>query len=369
MLTRKTTHICFVDFRKAFDVTDRGLLLYRLAVSGITGTVLSLIDQMYQNTTNILWLNGQYGDEFKSENSLRQGDNLSPTLFGLYINSLITELKQSQCGVSIADTKVCCLAYADDIMLIGEDAWDLQEMLDILNDWCTKWRVMINVNKTKVMHIRKKTVPRCEHVLSAGGIALGYVNQYKYLGVLMDEHLSLDPMVDQLSEAGSHALGQIIGKTHDNFDLGYSSFTKNFESCMAPVLDYSSGSWATGNDFTKLDSVQLRASHFYCSLPKNTPIVRLINEMAWVPGVVCRDLECVRLYNQLVQMPPTCLNRHIFQYERNLNNVNGWSGNISWISESVGMSDNWNDFQPLPIKVVKRKLLELYEETLAESIN
>ena len=43
---------CFIDFRKAFDFVDRDLMICTLSSSGVTGTVLELIKQMYTRTSN-----------------------------------------------------------------------------------------------------------------------------------------------------------------------------------------------------------------------------------------------------------------------------------------------------------------------------
>ena len=48
------------------------------------------------------------------------------------------------------------LRYADDIVLISESADDLQNMLNVLNTWCNKWRLAVNETKTKVVHFRNE---------------------------------------------------------------------------------------------------------------------------------------------------------------------------------------------------------------------
>ena len=66
----------------------------------------------------------------------------------------------------------------------------------------------------------------------------------------------LDTIIDQLARSGSRALGQLISKTKANYDLDYKSFTKLFNACVVPVLDYGSGSWGTGSECKKIDDVQ-----------------------------------------------------------------------------------------------------------------
>ena len=85
---------------------------------------------------------------------MRQGDSLSPTLFGLYINDLVHDLKQAKVGLDIDGRVIQCLLYADDIAILGESEDDIQTQLDILHNWCRKWRMKVNINISKVVHYR-----------------------------------------------------------------------------------------------------------------------------------------------------------------------------------------------------------------------
>ena len=108
-------------------------------------------------TVNIIRLNDEFSYEFDSTNGVKQGDNFSPTGFNCYIDGLIHEIKSLNLGATLCDgTKISILAYADDIVLIGDDEAELSSMLQILNQWCGQWRMLVNVAKTKVVHFRKK---------------------------------------------------------------------------------------------------------------------------------------------------------------------------------------------------------------------
>jgi len=47
--------------------------------------------------------------------------------------------------------KLFILLYADDIVFLAETETDLQTGLNILKDYCLKWRLTVNINKTKIM--------------------------------------------------------------------------------------------------------------------------------------------------------------------------------------------------------------------------
>ena len=52
------------------------------------------------------------------------------------------------------------LMYADDIALVSDSERNMQGILDIVNNWCHKWRLNINVYKTGIVHFQTKSKER-----------------------------------------------------------------------------------------------------------------------------------------------------------------------------------------------------------------
>ncbi len=63
-------------------------------------------------------------------------------------------------------------------------------MLDVVNLWCSKWRLMMNQTKTQIMHFRKKGTDRSQFDFSFGVLPLEFTDAYKYLGFTLDEFVS-----------------------------------------------------------------------------------------------------------------------------------------------------------------------------------
>ncbi|CAC5415021.1 unnamed protein product [Mytilus coruscus] len=57
-------------------------------------------------------------DEISCNSGVRQGNNLSPTFFSIFINDLVQEVKDLDLGVSIGNSNLSIMLYADDIVLI-----------------------------------------------------------------------------------------------------------------------------------------------------------------------------------------------------------------------------------------------------------
>ena len=127
---KKSTFATFIDLQKALDYVDRDALLYKLLLNKIDGKFYYSVKAMYTNTEASVKLNGSLSSWFPCTSGVKQGDNLSPTLFALFINDLAEELKTLNCGITIDETHVCCLHYADDLMLLSDSEDNMQRMLD-----------------------------------------------------------------------------------------------------------------------------------------------------------------------------------------------------------------------------------------------
>ena len=78
------------------------------------------------------------------------------------MNSLAEEIKEAGLGINIELDEsapldlVSILLYADDIVCLSENETDLQSILVIIESWCKRWRLEVNLTKTNILHVRKQ---------------------------------------------------------------------------------------------------------------------------------------------------------------------------------------------------------------------
>ncbi len=240
------TFVAYIDFYKCFDIIDRNLLFLKLTQYGVDGKMYDALKSMYSNTYSRVNINDKFTDWFQTNNGCRQGDVISPTAFSIMINDLLKELNGSGIGVRIdMNLLVTVLAFADDIVLLAESEKDLQRLIDIVYRWSMKWRFIVNPEKSNVVHYRNAPKAQTNVVfkLHENGPVLEKVRDYKYLGVFLDEYLTFSKTTSVLATAGGRALGGMINKYKSLNELGYETYTKLYNSLVAPIIDYGSAIW------------------------------------------------------------------------------------------------------------------------------
>ena len=95
--------------------------------------------------------------------------------------------------------------YAYDIALVSDSERNMQGTLDIVNNWCHKRRLNINVNKTGIVHFRTKSKERTTFNFQLGDYTIGVLSKYKYLGLLLDEYLSFDVTTEVVANSAGIA--------------------------------------------------------------------------------------------------------------------------------------------------------------------
>ena len=79
----------------------------------------------------------------KCQEGVRQGYNLSPLLFNLFISGLEVELA-NDAGVPQGETTLDTVMFADDIILLSTSAGGLNKQIDTLEEFCSQWNHRIN---------------------------------------------------------------------------------------------------------------------------------------------------------------------------------------------------------------------------------
>ena len=91
LLNHWKLYVCFIDFKKAFDLIERNNLRIILKKNDIKGKMHMAVRSMYEVKARVR-VDGDLTEPFMCSQGLKQGDSCSPVLFSLLINELANEI-------------------------------------------------------------------------------------------------------------------------------------------------------------------------------------------------------------------------------------------------------------------------------------
>lgn len=171
----KPLHLCYIDLTKAYDSVNRDLLWRVLAIYGVPGKIIGLLQDLHCGTKASVCMYGDKSEWFDINSGVRQGCVIAPTLFNIFLDSCVRAVleKCPELGVTVkykvgsdwfnwGDArlrKLDCqftiplLMYADDMVLICEDARSLRRFIDLFEEHTQLWGLTISIKKTEIQVI------------------------------------------------------------------------------------------------------------------------------------------------------------------------------------------------------------------------
>ena len=242
---KKQLYTCFVDFRKAYDSVWRDALFYKLLENGISRRFIRLLRNAYSTSLLSVKLPNGRSVEFPSQIGLKQGCNLSPLLFNIFINDFLTEVNVPFTDSPyLGNIPVNALFYADDLVLISQTKEGLQDLLDKLHAYTEKWFLQVNKSKTKcVVFTNQKK--RAVHMVNFGGSPLITADTYCYLGTVFSRNGSLNEAGHVLHDKAMKAMHGLLQKLYRFNSCDPKIMLEVFDKMIMPIALYNSEVWGT----------------------------------------------------------------------------------------------------------------------------
>ena len=167
------------QFLDAFDLVDHNILFRKLLERGLPLLVVRFLLSWYSSQECRVRWGSCLSDSFRVSNGVRQGSVLSPLLFAVYLDGLLSELVESGVGKNLF---AGCLCYTDDIVLLAPCPSALRIMLNICCNYASCHGLKFNTTKSQFICFRRS--PRQEYPVSNG-------NQLQF----SDKHVPLQRQV------------------------------------------------------------------------------------------------------------------------------------------------------------------------------
>ena len=285
---KKKLFCCFVDYKKAFDSVWREALWYKLTKAGIEGKIFKVIKSLYAQVKSCVFPNGKKSDYFISARGVRQGENLSPLLFSLFVNDIETEFISNGCKYIELDDeqldnfiRLLILMYADDTIILADSETHMQTALNALQLYCKNWKLEINCSKTKISIFSRGKIKTSRFNFLYDEQKIEIVETYKYLGINFNASGSFKTALENLKSQASRAMFSLISKSR-RLSLPIDIQLQLFDSTVLPIMLYGCEIWGNGN-IDVLDKLYLK----------------YLKMVLWVHGKTCNNM----VYGELGRFP------------------------------------------------------------------
>ena len=178
-------------FSRAFDSIDHHILIEKLKLYGFDNTPLNFMQTYMKSRKQATVINGSSSPLEPVTYGTAQGSILGPLLFLLYVNDIFKSIEQDNTA----------FIYADDTLLLCKDqdphkvTEKAQKAVLRIYKWCQANKLNINLEKTKYMIVRHIKVQH-ELVFKLEQFRLNTVHQYEYLGMILDDKLTMNDHLD-----------------------------------------------------------------------------------------------------------------------------------------------------------------------------
>ena len=296
LFKKKRLHCAFLDLEKAFDKINRTLLWEKMIELGIKGKLLNVIYNLYSEAKSCVETNGQKSEFFQSNLGVRQGENLSPILFAIYLNDLkdyldkdmihVQTLENEARNAGLCDNdinlliKLFILLYADDSVIFSDTVKGLQKGLDCVKRYCDRFHLSLNAKKCKILIFSKGKI-RIIPKFKIGTEDIEVVTSFTYLGVKLNYNNRTMVAQKDLYERATRAMFSLLKKSKKN-GLPIDLTIELFDSMVAPVLLYGCEIWGH-EKIDCMERLQLKFYKFLLKLRQTTPSLMVYGETGKFP--------------------------------------------------------------------------------------
>ena len=183
----RASGLVFIDYKKAFDLIDHGLLLEKLKTYGVGDNELDLLRSYLSGRTQYVHINGCHSSPRTVLAGVPQGSIFGPILFLLFINDLPSAAQHSTIDIYVDDTTLSLSSEVNNGLTSMSSA--LQQDLDDVSRWSAANKMVPNAAKKKCLLFTGKRIPckldDCSVEMKLDNSDTEQVDSQKLLGLLL----------------------------------------------------------------------------------------------------------------------------------------------------------------------------------------
>ena len=373
---KKSTYVCYIDLKSAFDMIIRAALMLKLRKQGVKGKFFAVLKNMFSKAKSSVKWNGVLGETFDNICGVLQGGVSSPQLFKIFLEDLVKYLDTS-CGVKINGEMIAHLLLADDLALISETKGGLQRLLDGFSQFCKRWHLVVNMDKTKYsIYNKKHSLPSNLKHLTYNGMPVKEVSEYTYVGLIFStEKQRFNKHIENVATNANKAIFAAMSLAHKAMGSYPTAKTHLhiFETQIRPILEYAMPVWYNTNGYSLLEKLHTTYLKRALGVGKHTPHLALYGETNTYPLHIRQQYFFLKYWLRLAIMPKGSILHNI--YKEHINNNTDFISKIKTTLQSAGLPliGEIPEIQATDtttiLKLIKYNLENIFKTTWLHSIN
>ena len=239
--------VIYLDFAKAFDKVDHGILIRKLASMGIGGRIIAWIHNFLSNRQQTVKVLNAISNPACVISGVPQGTVLGPILFLTFVGDIDEGLKCAEASSFADDTRV--------VMRVGDedDHRAMQRDLETLYEWSDNNNMMFN--GAKFQHLCYGPQLDRQRYLTPDGDQIQMFDDVRDLGISMSANGGFEVQVNECVMKGRQLAGRIF-RTFETRE-SYPMMTV-YKALVLPALEYCCQIWSPKKLYLikKVESVQ-----------------------------------------------------------------------------------------------------------------
>ena len=258
LLQKDTVIGLFIDFEKAFDSVWKKGLIVKLSDLEIKGKVLNLIDSFLSSRKVKLNVNGEVGGVRNSkEYGLPQGSSLSPILFKIYVLDMLEDLNSRDdiCVYKFADDGTVKVRNKETVACVES----LYQVMESLDKWTKKWRMVINCQPDKTEYICFGTADENSQAIpnsiQLGNKEIKRVEKTKVLGLTMDKKLTYKQHSQNVYKNLAGKWASTCKYTNKHWGFNQKVITQIAKTYFLTSLNYAGHIWMNSKNTKEIEQL------------------------------------------------------------------------------------------------------------------
>ena len=237
------------------------------------------------------------------------------------------------------------MLWADDLILVADSKEGLQAQFDGLYQFCSKFQLIVNTLKTKVLVFGSKqnsTENNCNFIFNSKAIEV--CESYKYLGTIFSSTVNcrgnifkdmIPYTVGQALKACFSTLRKCSAVGKITPKIGFHMF----DTCVLPILDYACEIWSQGKEHISIERIQLKFMKMLLGVKSSTANYAIYAETGRFPLFLKQIIKTVKFFVRLQNLEDSYIVKKVFIMLKDLDALgyNTWFSHVRMILEKYNI--------------------------------